>query len=180
LKFGLQIILGFLILNTNSIAQEMDSTLAIFFNEDFGKTPIIVENGKHIKIWYGPSNSYIYGELKIISDSSVAVGTDTVLVAGINALAKTNKKRLVSGLIVMGTGGFLTTVSLLGLKAVKEAVGDNLLLALAYIPVVIFFAGGTATGAIMTGVGGIVAITGGQNKVKVESLEIKQHYQMTN
>ncbi|MDX1349549.1 MAG: hypothetical protein R3279_04840 [Putridiphycobacter sp.] len=158
----------------------MDSTLAIFFNEDFGKTPIIIENGKQITIWYGPSNSSIFGELKIISDSSVAVGTDTVLVAGINALAKTNKKRLVGGLIVMGTGGFVTSVSLLGLKAVNEEVGDDLLLALAYIPVVIFFAGGTAIGAIITGVGGIVAITGGQNKVKVESFEIRQHYQMTN
>ncbi len=150
-------------------AQEMDSTLAIFFNEEFGKSPVIKENGKQIIVWVGESNKMLSGNLIILSDSTILVGSDSVSLLSINATTKAKKNRVAAGIIAMLGGATSAGLGVLLFVELNKFVDNNLFLFLIALPVYAIAGGLVAGGTLAAGVGTVTLVSGAPTKVRLKA-----------
>jgi len=172
-------LLVFVSFQPNLMAQTLDSTLLIFFNDDFGKTPIIKENGKVITVWVGKEKVRLTGNLEILSDSSILVGADTVFLSQINGVSDAKKSRLGGGLFVVLVGASATGLGFVFVNGINNFVDGNLGLLLLALPAYALAGAMVVGGAIVAVVGLVTTISGAPRKVKLKMMpKVKYRFQM--
>ena len=173
---NLLIIIFFLMPVNVIIGQELDSTLAIFFNEDFGKTPIVKKQGDPLTIIIGENLSISTTNLVILSDSSISMNGEIVLLSDITAVRSSKKGRAVAGsaVIAAGTLGAVAGVALI--ISLNKAIEENLIYLIVALPMYVVAAGMLTGGAVVSTVGLITILSGAPRNIKVKSTPVVKYF----
>ncbi len=135
-----------------SFSQKSDTCQTLVFEDESLRKPKVFKDGSQITIWSGARNRKLYGKLKILSDSSIAVGTDSIFLEDINIvkiknmfLEKTGGKFMIYGGVTSGLGVLMIHRSL---KKIEESTANIIYV----IPLL--------TGTILTAIGPVISATG--------------------
>ncbi|MFK8037678.1 MAG: hypothetical protein AB8B74_05265 [Crocinitomicaceae bacterium] len=139
----------------------------LFYNAE-GELEAKYNNNNNVVFWLDTAGMFpVSGSLKILSDSTVSVGDNTIHLSQIVGHNINKSEVRTVGAIVFGVGTIITTLSVLKLRQINQAKTENLEQFFNNVGGGILALMSATGGAMLTGIGVIALLIGINQKIAV-------------
>lgn len=158
------------------LSQTTDSSMAVYFNQSGQGKTIIKKEGDKLSVNLNNGMFLETNYLLILSDSTVMMHGDTVLLADIATVSTRKKNRAPLGGVLTAVGGLSAGAGFLVARWAIQLIEDEPFAFIIALPVLVLGGGMLVGGIVTTTIGAVILISSINRDIAVtEKPEVKTH-----